>query len=415
MRIGHRCPDPVQLGGGVAARHIDPGEPVPVLPFEPVQHLPPRRPDRVLRQVDLVSLLAADGGDQDRVATREPIEQDRGEPVGGEEPLQIIQPHHHPRDVQVQVDHEIPQRLTRLRDQQRGVREPLPHHVRGQPSLTGHRVPHQQHRPTRAEGLPNLLLDVPLDVGHRHHSGMHPQLGRLRLPHQRQPVRMSGHGDRPPRQCPRPGVPLLDPVPHLRQQRRRRQPDQRGPGPYRPHPYLRYPAQHGKQHRSGQRPPRSLPTPATETGPPTPGHRHPPPRHRRLAPAHYTTTAKARQRGWSRPSTPRSRPARPTRSSTGCAWTAVSPLPAVDLADEAVVENADVLGGIRRHGDGVLATVTMWRALARSDARHSDGRRRAWPGPERVAGQQISGASNRPWAKKPINAHGGSASPRRSR
>ena len=35
-------------------------------------------------------------------------------------------------------------------------------------------------------------------------------------------------------------------------------------------------------------------------------------------------------------------------------------LPVVDLADEAVAGNADVHRGIRRRGDGVLATVTLF-------------------------------------------------------
>jgi hypothetical protein len=34
-------------------------------------------------------------------------------------------------------------------------------------------------------------------------------------------------------------------------------------------------------------------------------------------------------------------------------------LPVVDLAFEVVAENADVLGGVRRRGDGVLALVTV--------------------------------------------------------
>jgi hypothetical protein len=60
----------------------------------------------------------------------QPSEQAQREPVRAEEPLQIIQPHHHPGRIQPLIHH-VPQRLARLRDQQRGIREPLVHDLRG--------------------------------------------------------------------------------------------------------------------------------------------------------------------------------------------------------------------------------------------------------------------------------------------
>ena len=97
-------------------------------------------------------------------------------------------------------------------------------------------------------------------------------------------------------------------------------------------------------------------------------------------------------------------------------------LTVADFADEAFIENADVQSGVGRRGDGVFVTVTsigVSPGQSASGARYGDGRRGAGTGPGRAADQQVSGvtggASNRPWAKKPINAHGVSGSPSRSR
>ena len=73
-------------------------------------------------------------------------------------------------------------------------------------------------------------------------------------------------------------------------------------------------------------------------------------------------------------------------------------LPVVDLADEAVAENADAHRGIRRHGDGVLATVTLFgrsrgRVLGMMTAAVGQGRAGQGRAPGRAAGQRISGAS----------------------
>ncbi len=120
MWIGYRRPDPVRLGSGVAALQVNLGE-----RFE---HRPLGRSKLVPWPVGLPG-LAPNGGDQNGFVLSQPTEQAHREPVRTEEPLQIIQSHHHPGRIQPLI-HQVPQRLARLRDQQRGIREPLAHDLR---------------------------------------------------------------------------------------------------------------------------------------------------------------------------------------------------------------------------------------------------------------------------------------------
>jgi hypothetical protein len=80
-RIGHRRPDPFQLGIGVTALQVDLGE-----RFE---HLPLGRSEILPGPVAL-SGLAPNGGDQNGFVSSQPSEQAEREPVLTEEPLQII-------------------------------------------------------------------------------------------------------------------------------------------------------------------------------------------------------------------------------------------------------------------------------------------------------------------------------------
>lgn len=91
----------------------------------------------------------------------------------------------------------------------------------------------------------------------------------------------------------------------------------------------------------------------------------------------------------------------------------------VDLADVAVVENSDVHGGVPRRSDGVLVSVTLFGrgrgwVLGTVTAILGQGWARTALGSADRRGDE-RGQQPARWAKKPINAHGESISPRRSR